>query len=233
MINAYASTELGASNILIKKDPEDWPWHLFHPHYNGFEFREVSGESDLHELFVHKVGALPQQLFCIFPHLEEWPMKDLFRRHPTKPHLWRLEGRSDDLIVLSDGCKINPVAIETAIREAPGVRDVLILGSKRHRPAAIIEPASFEEIAKADKDIQNDFIDKMWPFVESCNKTFSASAQLARELIMIAKPDKPFPRSGKRTVQRGASLHLYTAEIDKLYENLPVGLKEAKELRIG
>lgn len=48
----------------------------------------------LYELvFVRKPeSAKHQGAFCTFPDAENYAMKDLYEKHPTKPDLWRHRG---------------------------------------------------------------------------------------------------------------------------------------------
>lgn len=215
LINAYASTELGASNTLVKTDPSLWSWYFFHPDYNGFDFRLVPGQDNLYELFVVRDPSLSQVVFRTFPHLNEWPMKDLFVPHPTLAHHWRLAGRSDDLIVLKNASKLNPRAAEEAVKQAKGVDETMMFGSGRARAGLLIEPlwesfVSEEELFK-----------EVYSCVEQYNSTAPINGVIPRELVAITKKDKPFPRAGKNTLQRGVALELYREEIEELYNALP------------
>lgn len=230
LINAYGSTELGSSNILIQTDPTMWPWYFFHPKANSFDFRPVPGQPDLYELFVVRDPSLAQVVFRIFPHLQEWSMKDLFVPHPTLPHRWRLEGRSDDLIVLQSGSKINPRTVEAAAKQAPGVGDVVMFGARRTRPGLLIEPLDSSGL---DNSERTDFLDAVFTFVEASNRIAVETSIVLRELILLTKKSKPLPKAGKNTVQRGAALELYKGEIDELYKALPSSFKQVTDFRIG
>ncbi|KAI1844690.1 hypothetical protein JX266_009146 [Neoarthrinium moseri] len=90
------STECGVLPSLF--DPEDWKYLSYSPAL-GNKFREISG--GLYEKFIVRKPEydMYQGAFGAFPDLEEWPIKDLYRKHPTKDCLWLSQGRTDDIMV--------------------------------------------------------------------------------------------------------------------------------------
>lgn len=62
---------------------------------------------------------LVQPSFITFPHLDVYCTKDVFSKHPTKPNLYRYDSRLDDIIVFSNGEKLNPTAMEGKITTTP------------------------------------------------------------------------------------------------------------------
>lgn len=112
-------------------EPEDWLYFSFHP-YAGFDFREV--EHGLFEQFAirdEKHVDLFQGYFHTSPDLAELSSKDLYRAHPTEPGLWRFEGRTDDLIVLSSGEKLHPIGFEEIVNRHTAVAASLLVSCQR------------------------------------------------------------------------------------------------------
>lgn len=105
---------------------EDWFWFAFHPH-SGFEFKEI--EPDTFEHWVHRNEHWPlfQGIFQTFPDKDSINFKDLYKRHPKNPNLWAFKGRSDDLVVLSNGYKISPLETEAFITTHPDVEGCLVV----------------------------------------------------------------------------------------------------------
>jgi long-subunit acyl-CoA synthetase (AMP-forming) len=66
-------------------------------------------------------------------------MKDLYVKHPTKANIWRYVGRKGDVIVLSNGEKLNPTSMEDTLRGHKGVKGALVVDQARFILAAIIE----------------------------------------------------------------------------------------------
>ena len=117
IVNFYGSTE-GASLALVHAEGglsrEEWKSLSLHPDA-GVEFRHHAG--DPYELHIvrHLDLESHQQIFRTFPELHEFRTRDLFRRYPTKEHLWSHCGRADDTIVFLTGEKVNPINMEQHI----------------------------------------------------------------------------------------------------------------------
>lgn len=56
--------------------------------------------------------ALWQTVLHMFPELDVYETKDLFRKHSTKGGLWAYAGHSDDIVVLSNGANINASTVQ-------------------------------------------------------------------------------------------------------------------------
>lgn len=146
--------------------------------------------------------------------MDEWDTKDLFLPHPELPNNWTYYGRSDNIIVFSNGEKLNPVTIEAVVHGHPEIKGAIVVGTERFHPALILEPVKHPQ---SEQEAQ-EFIDRVWPLVVQANRDTVAHGQIARQFIMISNPDKPFPRAGKGSIQRAATVQLYKEEIDKIYE---------------
>ena len=156
-----------------------------------------------------------QGVFQTFPDINEWSLKDLYSKHPTKANHWLYRGRDDDIIVFLNGEKLNPVTIEGTLRSHPKVASALVVGAGRMQPAVILElsggtPEVYDEREK--------LIDQIWPTVVEANKESVAHGHIDRHYIMLATPDKPFFKAAKGTIQRPLTVNLYKEEIDQLYE---------------
>lgn len=107
-------------------DREDYFYFAFHP-YSGFEFKEI--EPGVYEHWMHRDDDLSlfQGIFHTFPDMHDINIKDLYVKHPTKPGLWAYKGRSDDLVVLSNGYKISPLDTEAFITTHPAISGCLVV----------------------------------------------------------------------------------------------------------
>lgn len=108
-------------------EQEDWIYFSFHPNAN-FDFREI--EPGVFEQFIVRDDQYFdhfQGIFHTFPDVQEMSLKDLFTAHPTKPGLWRFKGRTDDVVVLSNGNKIHPKDVEAVIDSHPAVSSCLVV----------------------------------------------------------------------------------------------------------
>lgn len=204
----YGSTETGSVPTLVPLR-EDWAYLEFHPIY-GADMQP--SEDDAYEMVLHKDPRLQgvRGLSCNFPEVEHWHTKDLFRPHPTKPNLWQFHGRKDDIIVLSNGEKFNPVPSETVIAGHHLVSGALIVGQGRFQAALLIE--ADETVAPPES-----LIDDIWPTIERANAQAPGHARVIRSLITVAGPSKPFERAAKGTVIRKMTAEKFAGEIESLY----------------
>jgi len=201
-------------------DPEDWSYVCLNPLLNGIEMRPVA---DLFELvYVRNPDCAQfQGVFKNFPHLLEYSMRDLYSKHPTKPHHWRHESRKDDIIVFQSGSKFNPMLHERTIAMHPRIHACLLVGTGKDRPAAIIElhPQYYTE----DASVQKSLLKEIWPYVQKANDVADTFGQLEQRYVIFAKDTKPFEMGLKNTVQRYATTRLYEQEIEDLYTSIAEG----------
>ena len=196
------------------KDPKDWTYFHFDPNMKGIQFREYS-DGVYEQFFVRDPSTDPYYaIWYTFPDRNEISTQDLFSKHPSKPNLWKYVGRSDDLLVFSNGEKYNPTAAEGILRSHPQVKGAVVVGHARFQPAALLElkgdPPKTEEA-------KQELLDSFKPYVASINDSAPGFAKLRRTHALFTQPDKPMPRTDKGTVKRAATVKLYEKEIDKLY----------------
>ncbi|KIX05583.1 uncharacterized protein Z518_06455 [Rhinocladiella mackenziei CBS 650.93] len=215
------TTEVGLIPMVELDDPEQ-EWQYFHFHrWSGADMRPIDDSGSLYELFIKKIDVnVPgiQPVFELFPQLTEWPTRDLYVQHPHKPYLWRTRGRADDVIVLSNGEKLNPVDIESHIAKAhPAITGALIVGQGRFQPALLLEVRGIDV---ENEDKKKDLLQAIWPTIKAANKTSPKYGQLTKSLILFSSPKKPFLRTPKLSVRRKPTADLYSEEIDELYRRI-------------
>lgn len=193
----------------LKPEREDWFWFCFHP-YSGFEFKEL--ETDVYEHWVHRNEHWPlfQGIFHTFPDQNSINFKDLYMRHPTKPNLWAFKGRSDDLVVLSNGYKISPLETEAFITTHPDISGCLIFGTGKPQAGLLIELIDSSQKTP-------ELLDSIWAKVQTANAMSRHKNQLLKDFVIFALPEKPFLRTDKRTIKRAATLALYSEYIERFY----------------
>ncbi|KAK3191956.1 hypothetical protein K4F52_001999 [Lecanicillium sp. MT-2017a] len=210
VLNLTGTTEgLFIGNLVVPRD--DWHWFAFHP-YSGFEFKEV--EPDTYEHWVHRNQhwELFQGIFQTFPEQSSVNFKDLYVRHPTKPNLWAFKGRSDDLVVLSNGYKISPLETEAFVTTHPAITGCLVIGTGKPQAALLIELQ--DPSSKTDA-----VLNSIWATVQEANSQSRHKNQLLRDFITFSEPDKPFIRTDKGTIKRAATLALYKDYIERFYDS--------------
>ena len=210
VLNLTGTTEgLFSGNLWTKR--EDWHWFAFHP-YSGFEFREIQPGVFEHWIHRNKHWQLFQGIFHTFPDQDSVNLKDLYIKHPDKPNLWAFSGRSDDVVVLSNGYKISPLDTEALVTTHPAIDGCLLIGAGKPQAGLLIE-------LKEPSAKNNDLFDSIWATVERANNATFQTSRLQRQYIAFEEADKPFIRTDKRTIKRRATLNLYADFIDRFYES--------------
>ncbi|KAJ9237119.1 putative nonribosomal peptide synthetase [Paecilomyces variotii] len=233
---ALGTSEIGLISNIVPLHREDWGYFEWNPSY-GVEMEPVGDGENLYELVIpRKENYEYQGIFYTFPDIQRYHTKDLFVPHPTRPNLWKFHGRLDDVIVLSNGEKFNPVEMEKIIEGHPLVLRALVVGTKRFHSALLIEPNW--NLWAGDESNPNDvadLINQIWPTVEEANHVGPAHARIQQTYIGIASKDKPFKTTPKGTTQRRLVNNDYEPEINTIYERtgnedhggLPDALDEA------
>ena len=205
----YGSTETSAVQALVPLR-EDWASLEWHP---SCRVDMQPSEDAAYEMVLHRDSTLQgiRSLSCNFPDVEEWHTRDLFRPHPTKPNLWRFHGRTDDIIVLSNGEKFNPSPSEAMITGHHLLSGAVIVGLARFQPALIVEPRDGVDIPTET------VIEEIWPTVEQANAQAPGHARVIRSMIAVANGSKRFERAGKGTVIRKMTAEKFAPELEALY----------------
>lgn len=197
--------------------PEDWQSFHYNPGLEGIKFEHVDG--DLYEqIIVRSKSTDPyHSTWYTFPDQDRYATHDLYAKHPSKENMWLYAGRSDDVIVLSNGEKLNPNAMESVLRSHPDVKGALVLGQARFEPGALIElrhgyPQSSEKREALRQSFQ--------PYIDKANDGAPAYGKLRYDHVIFAKPEKPMLRADKGTVKRLSTLKLYEQEINDFYDEI-------------
>ena len=208
------STEIGLPAIELPLDPRDWEYVAYSP-VMGFDFR-LTDVDGLYEQVVVRDKRLDlfQSVFATFPHVDEFSLHDVYEQHSSKPGLYRLSGRTDDIIAFSTAEKLNPVTMEQVISGHPAIRSALVAGHGRFQSSLLVELVS--PFSDPHKEIE--MLEEIWPVIEQANQTCPTHGRIMRDFIIFSKPQKPFKRTAKGTVQRITTLQAYEQDIDDLYE---------------
>ncbi|KAK7527343.1 uncharacterized protein IWZ02DRAFT_122405 [Phyllosticta citriasiana] len=208
------STEASLILNCAPENPYDWQYFDWHP-VSG-TVMEDAGEG-LYEQVIKPISD-PRFLgaFYTFPELTEWRTKDLFEPHPTRNGLWRYRGRRDDVIVFSNGEKFNPVSFEKVVEDHPLIKGAVVVGEGRFQPGLLVEP---DWLKLGDNYDLNALLEEIWPAVELANKDAPSHGQVWKNKIAFTKKDKEFARSPKGSIQRRATVGVFSAEIDALYSS--------------
>ena len=216
LVNLIGSTECGFYPV-FQQSPANWSCFKFHPLLG---YRMESRHGGTVELVLIQTDRSKEfsTTFHHYPHLQEFRSRDLYVKHPTKEDLWIYHGRTDDLIALSHGQKLDPTSMEATINGHPYVRSAIIAGEGRALPFLLVELAS--EPRSPTHEQNTLLLDELWPVVEEANGLCSEYVRLTRPLVIFSSGEKPFERLGKGSVDRRITLRVYQHEIDAAYDKL-------------
>ncbi|KAJ5992946.1 acetyl-CoA synthetase-like protein [Penicillium sp. IBT 35674x] len=217
LIPVIGTSEIGWIAAMVPQDGEDWSYFEWNDSY-GIDMQNVG--DGLYEMVIvrnPKSRAL-QGIFHTFPDLDIYRTKDVYNQHPTKPYLWKFNGRIDDVIVLSNGEKFNPTTMETIIEGHHLVAKAIVVGQSRFQAGLLVEP--YTGIPEMDTKT---FIQEIWPTVQAANQTIAAHGRVMKSRIGIAPRGKTFERTPKGSVKRRSVLQNFEKEINEIYQ---AGLEE-------
>lgn len=153
--------------------------------------------------------------------------KDLFEPHPTIPRAWKYIARLDDTLVLVNGEKFGPVAMEGQIRSNKHIAEAVVFGAGRPYLGALIVPAP----SLAGKS-QEEILDIIWPVVNAANKDVDAFARVSKSMICLLEPECEYPRTDKGSIIRQAFYKTFKAQIDEIYDAQDVGSGDLKAMEL-
>ncbi|KAM3498789.1 hypothetical protein MY10362_007905 [Beauveria mimosiformis] len=210
LANCISSTEYQIYPLYWQTNYQNWDWFILDNEQFGCRYDHV--EDNIYEQTIVRKEPF-QPIFYTFPDKTEYKTGDLFEKHPTLPGHWRSQGRMDNIIVFSNGEKLNPVSIENTVTLHPDIRQALVVGHGHFQAGMILEPAQWP-LDSAQKEA---LIEKVWPVIEKANAATVEHGRIARHLVTLSDPEKPFLYSAKGSLRRGAVIKLYKKEIEALF----------------
>ena len=217
LMSFMGATEAMILPVEYPDKEDDWQYWAF-SQCMGADFRHF--HDDLYEMVMVRNPQYHdyQAVFFTFPDKHEYPMKDLYSPHPTKPGLWIYRGRADDVIVLMDGKKMHPTTMETIISRHADIRSAMVVGQARPKPALLLEAIDPSAVATADG--KDRLLDDLWPTVERANRRYEESFAISRHRVLFTTPGKPMVKTSKGSVQRIDTMAQYEDEIISFYESI-------------
>ncbi|KAI0759226.1 acetyl-CoA synthetase-like protein [Trametes elegans] len=219
IFNFYGCSEVGMMSAIAREHPgADWeyfklsPMHrcIFVPQEDGR--REVVVLSDPESpLSVVNANVNGQDAYAT---------NDIVEPHPTEPGLWRLYGRIDEQVILSNGEKTNPIPLEAIINEDVHVKTSVIFGKGRFQNGILVQPTETHAIDPSDLQQLEKYRNLVWPTIERANDYAPQHSRIFKEMILVASPSKPLQMNAKGLPRRKFIFADYSSEIDKLYEDV-------------
>ncbi|KAF9478063.1 putative aminoadipate reductase [Pholiota conissans] len=215
---SYGGTEFGAigTSSLKPEDEDDWEYIEFSDICTPRWIPQGDGTYELQFLSNPKHSLSVENL----EDARGYGTSDLFKPHPTKPNLWKIVGRVDDVIIHSSGEKTVPAPMEALMASSPQIMGAVMFGQGYDQPGVLIEPTEAYEVDASDQAQVANFRNLVWPTVEKANHIAPAFSKIFKEMILVADKNKPLTRAGKGTILKKAALILYANEIEELYKTV-------------
>ncbi|KAJ7584629.1 hypothetical protein C8J56DRAFT_1090464, partial [Mycena floridula] len=199
LLNHWGATELGAI-APIERIPSGYHWHYLMPRTDiGLEFLPGDTGDGTYRLKGTPLGWSSPFI-----------VQDLLLRNPENPAQFKILGRTDDVVVLCNGEKVQPSALEHVIAEHPSVKAALAFGEGQMSLGLLIE-------------VKNDFMmdetlrQSLDPYLQRGNLLMDKHGKLAPEMLVFTT--RPLVRTDKGSLARKATWEAFKKEIDTCYDN--------------
>ncbi|KAF7355647.1 Acetyl-CoA synthetase-like protein [Mycena sanguinolenta] len=214
----YGSSEGGMMSVIIPGRQVDFDWDYF-TFPEGLITAEMVPRGDNKFEFVMLTNHFcrPTVLNTTVRGVEAYASSDLMEPHPTKPNYWKIFGRADDQIMHNTGEKTNPGPLENILNQDPHVSASVMFGRGRLQAGVIVDPKPNHKFDPSDPLKLAEFRNAIWPTVEKMNAFAPQHSRLFKEMILVAKPNKPFTYTAKMTARRQAIITDYEEEIADVY----------------
>ncbi|KAH9883223.1 hypothetical protein F4778DRAFT_56041 [Xylariomycetidae sp. FL2044] len=214
IISPFGSTEVYPQPKLAPST-EDWAYHEFNPFVkHNMELYDANEGTYELVILVDESTKDTAAAYHNLPGISEYHTKDLFVQHPEKPQLYRYYGRRDDIIVLANGEKFNPIPLEVSVQGHPALKGAFVIGSGRRTAALLVEPKEL-----LDGSGRHKLLDDLWPLISKSNHLIPGQGRIQRSKVLCGTPEKPFMRTGKGTIVRRLTEAAYENEIEQLYDD--------------
>lgn len=219
----YGSSEANVFPIHATTDPGDWAY-LKLDAVVPVEFRPVWRE--YHELVILRSESnRGQSAFYMFPDVRDYPMKDLFRRHPdpAKGDMWRYCGRVEDLTESESVGRFLPRDMEVVIESCVGVKGAVVCEERGGVVPVLVEVN--EEVLGTGEGVDEAergeaWLNRIWGWIEQANNISPVKGYIWRRGVVFVDRERPLPRGVKGYPQRAASKSMYRKEIEEAYRKV-------------
>ncbi|KAI0087636.1 hypothetical protein BDY19DRAFT_994946 [Irpex rosettiformis] len=220
------TTEIGifASPVFEPtRDPADWQYLRIS---SGYEFNFTPFD-DKHPEQGYQLVLSPKVVVPAVINNENprgFLTSDLWLPHPSRPDLWKIGGRLDDTVVLSNGEKVNGQQLDGLLNASPDISCPVIFGNGRFLCGVLLRPPAEYPSVVDDDAAKNTYLEKVWSYIEDrVNPVVPRHSRILQPLILLESPSKPFQLTDKRTVKKKATLDLYREEIEQAYQTVEQG----------
>jgi len=222
LVAHFGTTETGPLSPVFVPGPEDdWRFWRLRPDIPA-RVESVMVEDGADTSF--KIGpgetaALQRLTVTPFGWDESFVLQDRLLTSERLPgREFRAIGRTDDMIVLVTGEKVQPHILESVLRESPLVKDAVAFGNGQFELGVIVEPVV---VVDKKRNAIEGFKEAIWPLVVEANNRMDSHARISSKAsVVVLHRGQTLPRSDKGAVLRRAVNDLFEAEIRSAYEDI-------------
>ncbi|KAI1746540.1 hypothetical protein F4782DRAFT_545223 [Xylaria castorea] len=200
LLNHYGVTEIGAIAPIFRPQ-SDYNWKFLRLRSDlGLELRPIPN-SKCFRLVGYPIGWG-----------KPFEVQDELERNDASSHVEvRILGRTDDVIVLKTGEKIQPRQLEDTLNADSTIRTAVCVGTGFFELVVIIDPVS----ENADDETTKD---QAWNIISAVNPSVDHHARIMSKKAIIIKPKgKSIPRSDKGSIMRQRVHEIFKEEIRDAY----------------
>ncbi|KIY43206.1 acetyl-CoA synthetase-like protein [Fistulina hepatica ATCC 64428] len=221
LYNIYGFLQLGKSYLLfltLRFLGHDWQYFTLNAICKD-AVRFKSLDDGTYELITLKTPSYEAALSnSLYEGHEAYATEDVVEPHPTREGLWRVVGRLDDQIMLSTGEKVRSIlTTESILRGHPMVKDSIMFGRGHFQNGILVAPDNEYKFDPQDTEKLHAFREAIWPIVEKMNAYAPSHSRLAKEMILVEDPKRPFQFNPKGAPRRSVVLAEYDTDIEALY----------------
>ncbi|KAI0717761.1 acetyl-CoA synthetase-like protein [Cerioporus squamosus] len=213
----YGLTEAGLVNNFNRMNPgKNWAWWEVNP---DAEVVFSPAGDGTYEVIVLSPADIPlPKTNTKIGDREAYATSDLVIPHPTRPDTWKIVGRADEQIILSNGEKTNPIPLEKMINDDPHVKSSVMFGRGKFQNGVLVQPTEDYAFDPSDVKKLEAYRNKIWPTIERVNEYAPQHSRIFKEMILVTSPSKPFVFTEKRQPRRNFILKAYHEEIEAIYK---------------
>ncbi|PSS31017.1 hypothetical protein PHLCEN_2v2430 [Hermanssonia centrifuga] len=141
---------------------------------------------------------------------------DLYVPHRSIPHAWQYRGRTDDIVVLTNGKKVSAQPLESALRASPHIAEAIVFGASRASLGVLVLPSTTSPTAGPGMILS---------CVAQLNQTTPPYAHILPALVVVLplSHGASLPRTSKGSLVRPRALVQYAEAIDGAYRRFEEG----------
>ncbi|KAI7863277.1 hypothetical protein BDF14DRAFT_1384735 [Spinellus fusiger] len=143
---------------------------------------------------------------------------DLFLEDELNPGHYTYVSRTEDTLVLNTASKVNPLPIETVIRECPIINECLVFGMGYPCIGVLVKLSEDAHLKYSVDEIQ----DIVYSAVDKANTFALEYTVIKKSMIKILSANETLPMTGKNTLIRKLGYIQYKNTIEALYEQSSV-----------